>query len=102
MLFPDEPAVYEVVQQLRKIFPIMLTGCAATSELEPFGTSFPKLLAVADEVIWCKADCEICGARESATRSFYTKGKKTVQVAVGGEESYRPLCVGCWSYASTG
>lgn len=99
MLFPDESLVWAIVQQLRERLDVMVSGCAATSEVEPFGYSLPKLLAVADHVEYCKADCDYCGRMHSATRSVCLVHKEG-QVKVGGAESYMPACPTCWEKVS--
>jgi thymidine kinase len=101
----DEPAIFineeklaDIVAKLRKVSIILVSGLGATSELEPFGASMPKLLAVADEVNWSNADCDACGEHGTATRSLYIgAAPKTEQVRVGGEESFTPTCVACWT-----
>jgi len=96
MLFDEEALVYDVVRRLRERYIILVSGLPATSELEPFGTSFPRVMAVADEVIWCKADCDTSRRMESATRSMCLV-KKDGQKLVGGEETYRPACPEVWN-----
>lgn len=95
MLFPDEAAVFDAVQLLRRDSTVIISGLAATSELEPFGSSMPRLIAVADEVTFCKADCDGCGSFGTATRSVCLK-PKAGQVLVGGEETYQAACPSCW------
>ncbi len=96
MLFDDEPSVFKAIMAVRKKMPVLVSGCSATSELRPFGKSLPRLIAVADEVHFCKADCDDCGTLGVATRSICLTGKNE-QVLVGGEETYRPVCPTCWS-----
>ena len=96
MLFDEEEGVFDEVARLRKYSPILLSGCSADSDLNPFKTSFPRLIAVADRVEFCRADCDGCGTLGSATRSICLTGKHE-QVLVGGEETYRPLCPDCWT-----
>jgi len=100
MLFEDESCLYNVVQLLRQTMEIMLSGCPATSELEPFGVSFPKLLAVADDIIWCKGDCDYTGTMETATRSVCLVPKDG-QKLVGGAESYKPASPEGWNRVHT-
>jgi thymidine kinase len=96
MLFDDESVLYNVVQRIRKSTEIMLSGLPATSEMEPFGVSFPKLMAVADEVVWCKADCDYTGTMETATRSVCLIPKDG-QKLVGGAETYKPASPDAWN-----
>lgn len=96
-LFTDEESLYETVKERRKFTDILVSGLGATSELEPFGKSMPRLLAVADEVNWLMADCDICKTHGTATRTLYLNGTKTSQVLVGGDETYRPACPSCWT-----
>jgi thymidine kinase len=99
MLFDDEPDVFDVVQAIRTYAAVILSGLGATSELEPFGTSMPKLIAVADEVVQCVADCDDCHRLKTATRSVCLR-PKVGAVLVGGVETYKAVCPTCWSTAA--
>ena len=97
-LFPDESILAMMISTIRERSIVLVSGLGATSELEPFGTTMPKLLATADEVVWSKADCDLCGTHGTATRSLYVgAAEKIGQVKVGGEESYVPACPDCWT-----
>lgn len=97
MLYDDEANyAFEVVARLRKKMPVLISSLSATSELEPFGSSIPRLIAVADYVEFCRADCDGCNTLKTATRSVCLRDKDG-QVLVGGEETYRPLCPDCWT-----
>lgn len=89
--------VFNAIMEVRKHALILISGCAATSELEVFGDCTSKLISVADMVHWCFADCEGCGRMNAGSRSWYKLGPKTEQVAIGGEEAYEPLCWRCWN-----
>lgn len=100
----DEPSLFEddfdlpfVVNELRKRSIVLISGLAATSELEPFGEGMPLLLSVADDVIWLRADCDLCRKHDAATRSLFIGEEKEGQVHVGGKEVYRPVCPACWT-----
>jgi thymidine kinase len=95
-LFSDETNLYDVVTDLRTDVPVMVSGLAATSEMEPFGTAMPRLMAVADRVICLRADCDFCGKYNVATRSVCTKPKEG-QVLVGGADVYKAACPRCWT-----
>jgi len=94
-LFPDEPYLFTVIQRLRQRLPMIVSGLSATSEIQPFGQSMPRLLAVADRVIVLRADCDFCGHFDSATRSMCLVPKDG-QVLVGGAETYKAACQDCW------
>ena len=97
-LWPDEVEVFAAVARVRQRSIVIISGLAATSELEPFGTSMPKLLAVADEIMLCKADCDACAAYGVASRSRYVgKEAKDGQVKVGGVLVYDADCPACWT-----
>lgn len=97
-LWPDEVEVFEAVQRIRRRSIVIISGLAATSELEPFGTSMPKLLAVADEIMLCKADCDACAVYGIASRSRYVGVEaKEGQVKVGGALVYDADCPVCWT-----
>lgn len=95
MLFPDDDEVFDAVQAVRRHATVIISGCAATSELEPFGSSMPRLIAVADEAKFLKADCDRCGSFGTATRSICLRAK-TGQVLVGGADTYEATCAACW------
>jgi len=97
----DEPALipgklFKVIQSMRKNHAFLVSGISQDSEGQPFGTHIPKLLACADKIIQCIADCDFCGRLDSATRSLSLVSKNT-QVLVGGQETYRPACPDCWN-----
>jgi thymidine kinase len=94
MLFEDEEDVFDVISAIRRKARVVVSGLSATSELDVFGLSMAKLMAVADEIIWCKADCDACGGFGIATRSYCLK-QKTDAVLVGGEDVYQAVCVAC-------
>jgi thymidine kinase len=77
---------------------VLVSGLCATSELTVFGAVMPTLMALADEVIWCMADCDWCGSLGVATRSACTVEKKG-EVLVGGESVYKAACPTCWARA---
>jgi thymidine kinase len=93
----DEDKVYEIVQTARRSMDVMVSGVPATSELEVFRESFSKIMAVADEIIWCRSDCDGCLSLDRATRSLYRHGEKREQVRVGGVEDYAATCPSCWN-----
>lgn len=103
----DEPALFQTsndrdlfntVEEIRKTRIVMVSGIAATSELEPFGLSTALLLATADEIIQCKGDCPFCLGINNATRSLYMGDvPKDGQALVGGEDVYQPACPHCWN-----
>ena len=96
--FPDEGRLPALVNTLRKDSIILVSGLGATSELEPFGECMPFFLSTADHVHWLAADCDICKTHGTATRSLYVgEAPNGGQLKVGGAESYRPACPGCWT-----
>jgi thymidine kinase len=96
--FPDESVLYAYICRIREKAIVLVSGLGATSELDPFGHSIPRLLAVADHVHWLSADCDACNTHGTATRSLYIgEGLKDSQLQVGGAESYRPVCPDCWT-----
>lgn len=100
MLFDEEPGVFAAVMRLRTNRPVLMSGCSADSDLNPFKLSFPLLIAVADRVEFCRADCDRCDTLGTATRSFFRGGTKGQQVVIGGEKVYEPLCPKCWAKAT--
>jgi len=101
-LWPDEVEVYDAVRRIRRRSLVIVSGLSATSELEPFGSSMPRLLAVADEIVLCKADCDACATFGIASRSRYVGAEpKQGQVKVGGAQVYDANCPSCWTSALT-
>ena len=98
MIEQTRPDLFKTVSEIRESAMVMISGIAATSELEPFGHSTPLLLATADEIIQCRGDCPWCQGINNATRSMYIGNSlKTTQAKVGGAESYQPACPPCWN-----
>lgn len=96
--FRDEAQLVKIVPKIRERSIVLVSGLGATSELEPFGTSMAFLLATADFVEWRAADCDSCKTHNTATRSLYMgAAPKELQLQVGGDESYRPVCPTCWT-----
>jgi thymidine kinase len=100
-LFPEEDKLFPLIQNLRRDKDILVSSLGADAKLSPFFKSMPQLLAVADDVIVCKADCDYCGAMGKATRTLFCADSsadiKTGDVFVGGTEAYIATCPECWS-----
>lgn len=96
-IFKDEKIIPRYVQAFREQVMVIVSCCPGTSELGQFGTSPAELMAVADSVVWCKADCHLCGTLGTASRSYFKLGKKTYTIHVGGDEAYEPRCPTCWT-----
>jgi len=100
MLFGDqEHLVPDYVARVRSRSIVLITGLCATSELRVFGQAMPSLMASADVVKHCKADCDFCGSLGIATRSVCLV-EKVGNVLVGGENTYKAACVRCWIEAT--
>lgn len=97
-LFSNESKVYDEVTKLREKSIILLSTLGCDADHRPFFTSAPKLISVADQINWCPADCDCCGAINAATRHVihvnYTPGES----CPGGEESFSAACPKCWTY----
>lgn len=98
-LFKDEDKLFDVIQDIRKDKEIIVSALGADCMMTPFGATMPKLLSVADNIIFCKADCDFCGGMNSATRTLLcVPATREGQTFVGGTESYCACCVGCWNF----
>jgi len=89
--FPD---LYEKVTQWADELPlhIVISGLDGTSDRNPFGDML-RLIPHAEEVERLTAFCAVCRDGTVGTYSQYRCGTKEDQsVAVGGAESYRPVC----------
>jgi len=97
-LWDDEDLLWPSIQRIRQWADVVVSGCPATSEGEPFGDSMPKIVACADHRIDCKADCQFCASFNTATRSVYIgKEPKVGQIKVGGVSEYAAGCPVCWT-----
>lgn len=95
-MFEDQKKLYKVVRQLLRTKVVLISTISATSEMEPISPSISALLAVADEIHHCRADCDDCQRLGNASRSWHLAGPKTEKIKTGGEESYEPKCPTCW------
>jgi len=97
-LFKGEANLFDHVARIRETSIILISGIGCDCDQKPFGATMPRLLSVADQINWCPADCDCCGAINGATRHVilvpYTPGKP----CPGGEESYCAACPECWTY----
>lgn len=98
MLFPrqTEPHLVDLIHDIRQKAHVLVSGLSMTSEMGTFGTAMPLLLSLADKIIFCRADCDICKTINTATRSICTVEKQG-DVLVGGESVYKAACPKCWS-----
>lgn len=96
-MLKDQEALYEVVRKLQRKMIVMISTISSTSEGEPISPQVSALLAVADRIEHCRADCDDCGRDNNATRSWYVAGIKEERIKTGGEESYEPKCPRCWT-----
>lgn len=96
-MFDEQKKLYKVVKRLLRKHDVLISTIAATSEMEPISPSVSALLAIADEIHHCRADCDDCQRMGNASRSWHLAGPKTEKVKTGGEESYEPKCPRCWS-----
>lgn len=96
-MFQEQKKLYKVVRRILRRTDVLISTISATSEMEPVSSSISALLAVADEIHHCRADCDDCQLLSSATRSWYLPGPKKEKIKTGGEESYEPKCPKCWT-----
>lgn len=99
-MFEDQQKLYATVRRLLVDHEVMVSTITATSELEPISASVSALLAIADEIHHCRADCDDCQQLNNATRSWHLAGPKLEKVKTGGAESYEPKCARCWTRRS--
>jgi len=96
-MFDDQKKLYKTVMKLRRRADVLISTITMTSEMEPVSSSVSALLAVADEIHLCRADCDDCQRLSNASRSWYLPGQKTEKILTGGEETYEPKCPSCWT-----
>lgn len=97
-LFSSEHALFEVISELRKTSIILVSAIGCDCDQKPFGETMPKLLATADQINWCAADCDCCGDMNTGTRHVILVNYVPGQPCPGGEESYSAACPECWTY----
>jgi thymidine kinase len=96
-MFADQKKLYGVVKRILRSADVLISTITATSEMEPISSSVSALLAIADEIHPCRADCDDCETLSAASRSWHLGGPKEEKIKEGGEEVYEPKCSGCWS-----
>jgi thymidine kinase len=96
-MFRDQKKLYAAVRRVLAKADVLISTIAATSEMEPISPSVSALLAIADEIHHCRADCDDCLRLGNASRSWHLAGPKAEKVKTGGEESYEPKCPSCWT-----
>ena len=74
---------------------IVVSGLSQDFQGKPFG-AMPHLLAIADEIIHCKAVCSEKKTRQSATRTHRKSKTDAGQIVVGGAELYEPRSFESW------
>jgi thymidine kinase len=96
-MFTDQKKLYAVVRRVLRKADVLISTISSTSEMEPISSSVSALLAIADEVHHCRADCDDCQRLGNASRSWHLAGPKTEKVKTGGEADYEPKCPACWT-----
>ena len=96
-MFEDQGKLFKAVMRIRRKSDVLISTISMTSEMTPVSASVSALLAVADEIHHCRADCDDCQRLGNASRSWYLAGPKKEKVKTGGEESYEPKCPSCWN-----
>lgn len=95
-----QESAFAAIQRIRMDSLVLISGLSSTSELDVFTNLMAWLLATADEIEQCRADCDACGAFAAATRSVCLR-EKIGKVLVGGEADYHAMCPSCWTAAMT-
>jgi len=73
---------------------VIVSALHATSESEMFDPII-ELIPYCEEIEKLNAVCMNCGS-DFGSYTFYTAGKKTEKIAVGGSETYTALCDKCY------
>lgn len=97
-LFKGEASLFDHIAHIRDTSIILISGIGCDCDQKPFGSTMPKLIAVADQINWCSADCDCCGDINTGTRHVILVDYVPGQPCPGGEESYVAACPGCWTY----
>lgn len=97
-LFKTESAVYDVVTTIRETSVVLVSTLGCDADQKPFFTSAPKLIAVADHVQFCNADCDSCGGFGIGTRHVIHVPYKHGEICPGGIDIFSSACPRCWNY----
>lgn len=94
--FFDESWLLGIVHGLNKDgIRVICAGLDMNCYGDPFGTTMPALLAMADEVVKLRSVCVVC--KEDANRTYReTPFPLNTNVEVGGLGLYEPRCLKCW------
>lgn len=90
--FFSPEVVSEVIAMVKNDVHVYVAGLDMDFQGHPFG-SMPYLLAIADEVVKCKAVCAIC--KKNAGMTFRTTDSKA-RILIGATEAYQARCRKCW------
>lgn len=77
---------------IKNKYTLIISGLDLSSEFEPF-ENIKELLPYATHIEKHKAVCVDCGNDATMSYCFVTKQDKEL---IGGEESYKPLCLNCY------
>ncbi len=97
-MLEDHESLFGCIQEQRRERRVLISTLGATNKLECISPAVAQLIAVADEIVHCKSDCDGCSKIGAATRSIYVGSEpKTELVKVGGAAQYKALCPACWN-----
>lgn len=97
-LFDDEEELFDVIQELRKDHVILVSTLNMDCEMKGLKTTVPRLLAVADKIIFNFADCISCKSMGIASRTIlWEEVILNDQIYVGNIETYKPVCPLCYN-----
>lgn len=99
LIFVVEEMLYRAGTMFSTQPHIVISGLSQDSDGVPFG-AMPHLLAIADDIIHCKAVCSETKVRRGATRTFRKDKSKKGQVVVGGKDIYEPRSFESWLRSS--
>lgn len=94
----------EHIFQLAKVvdkmdIPVICYGLRSDFKQDPFESS-TYLMAIADELEEMKTICSNCGKKKATVSARIVKGKvvsEGVQIEIGGNEKYKPMCRVCYT-----
>ena len=81
----------------KKNIPVICYGLRSDFKRNPF-ESTKYLMAIADELEEMKTICSICGKKKASVNARLVDGKVVMegsQIAIGGNELYKPMCRTC-------
>jgi thymidine kinase len=94
-LFDNEKEVFSNIEKLRKNKTILVSTIGCDCFQKPIWESTGKILATADKIEFCTADCDFCLKFDVASRHINLFDLEHGKSAPGGD--FATVCIACWN-----